>query len=127
MKDTITIEGVEYVKKSTVYCPAKEVDGESAVIIRSYTAGVFYGYLNSIEHTLAGTVVKLHNARRICDVHQWSGAASLSQMALDGVKSPDNCRFTVVLPEQIIVNCIEILPISEPALKSLNDVPVWKM
>ena len=124
MKDTITIEGIEYVKKSTVYCPAKEVDGESAVIIRSYAAGVFYGYLNSIEHTLAGTVVKLHNARR---VHQWSGAASLSQMALEGVKSPDNCRFTVMLPEQLIVNCIEILPISEPALKSLNDVPVWKM
>jgi len=115
-EDLITINGVEYIKKSTLPMPA--------VIIRSYAAGVHYGYLRTVEHTLAGTLVTLVNTRR---VYSWQGAATLSQMALEGVKSPENCKFSVVLPENTIQNCIEIIPISEQALDCLNNVPIWKM
>jgi len=122
MEDSIIVNGVEYVKKDNIEAP--KVDGMKSVLVRSYAAGVHFGHLKSIEHTQAGTFVTLVNTRR---VHYWSGAASLSQMAIDGVKNPDECRFSVVIPENNIQNCIEIIPLSNKAIECLNSVPVWKM
>ena len=123
-KIEITIDGIEYVRKDSVCQNADENDGMRAVIIRSYAAGVHFGYLKSTEHTLAGTLCTLVNTRR---VYSWQGAATLSQMALEGVKSPENCKFSVVLPENTIQNCIEIIPISSQAWECLNNVKVWKI
>ena len=63
--ETITINGEEYVKK-------QKVDYLKYVICRTYSAGVFAGYLESRN----GQEVVLRNARRIW---YWKGAASLSQ------------------------------------------------
>lgn len=46
-------------------------DGLKAALIRSYAAGVHFGYLKEQADTLSGRVVKLINARR---VWYWSGA-----------------------------------------------------
>lgn len=97
---------------------------EKWVLIRSYAAGVHFGILESETFTPAGKVVVLRNTRR---VHYWSGAASLSQMAIEGVRNPNDCRFTVEVPENEIVNVIETLPLSEAALSNLQSVPVWKV
>lgn len=59
---------------------------ENYVIVRTYSAGVFAGELVSRN----GKEVELKNARR---PWYWSGASSLSQLSVDGVKNPKDCKF----------------------------------
>jgi len=94
------------------------------VLIRSYAAGVHFGTLVSEAYTPAGKEVVLTNTRR---VHYWSGAASLSQMAAEGVKNPGDCRFTMEIPSNTITNVIEVMPLSESAIVNLQNVPVWNV
>ena len=56
----------------------------------------------------------------------WDGAASLSQLAAEGVKRPDNCKFTVTVDSIVVLNAIEIIPATAEAQKSIEDVKVWK-
>lgn len=89
------------------------------VIVRTYSAGVFAGILKSRK----GREVVLTNARRL---YYWSGAASLSQLAVDGTSNPANCKFPVAVPEVTLLEAIEILPLSEKAKASIDGVAVWK-
>ena len=89
------------------------------VIIRADRAGVFFGTLKEKN----GSEVVLTDCRRIW---YWSGAASLSQLAMEGVKRPDNCKFTVVVSIIMILGVIEIIPCTEEAIKSIESVSVWK-
>lgn len=91
------------------------------VLIRSYASGVHFGELLSEQFTPAGKVVVLANSRRI---HYWEGAASLSQVAINGIKGG---RVTMMLPEIEIVNVIETIPLSEVAITNLENQPVWKI
>lgn len=93
------------------------------VIIRASRAGVFFGTLRDKQYTPAGVEVKLENSRRIW---YWHGAASLSQLATEGVKVPERCKFTVVVPSHIVEQVIEIIPCSEEAVKSIENVRVWR-
>ena len=90
------------------------------VIIRSDKAGVFFGTLLEKE----GTEVRLGNVRRIW---YWEGACSLSQLAVDGTSLPYRCKFTVTVQEMTILEVIEIIPCTEKAIKSIEDVPAWKI
>jgi len=90
------------------------------VIIRTYSAGVHFGVLKRRE----GKEVELTNARRIW---YWDGAASLSQMAVDGVSEPENCKFSVVTPSIILTEAIEIIPCTDKAVKIINGVKEWKL
>lgn len=63
------------------------------------------------------------NCRRLW---YWEGAASLSQLALEGVKKPHDCKFTVTLPELTVLDAIELIPCTEAACKNIDGVPVWK-
>ena len=94
------------------------------VIIRASRAGVFFGTLKEKKATPAGVEVVLKNSRRLW---YWSGAASLSQMATEGVKRPNDCKFTVTVPEHNVMQVIEIIPCSEEAIKSIEGVDVWKL
>jgi len=89
------------------------------VIVRTYTAGVFAGELESRN----GKEVVLNNARRLW---YWSGAASLSQMAVDGTSDPKNCKFPCAVPHVELLETIEILDVTVAARKSIESVPVWK-
>ena len=89
------------------------------VIIRADRAGVFFGELAKRE----GSEVELHNARRLW---YWDGAASLSQLAVNGTVRPGNCKFTVVVPEMTILGVIEIIPCTAKAIASIEGVEVWK-
>lgn len=93
------------------------------VIIRADRAGVFFGTLKEKKNTPAGVEVVLQNSRRLW---YWDGAASLSQLATEGTKKPNNCKFTVTVPEHNIMQVIEIIPCSEEAIKSIEAVKVWK-
>lgn len=89
------------------------------VIVRSYAAGVFAGYLKSKKEK----EVVLTKARRLW---YWSGAASLSQLAMEGVKNPNQCKFPCEVDEVTITEACEILSVTKKAKTSIAEVPIWK-
>src|ERR1700693_5596370 len=89
------------------------------VIVRTYSAGVFAGNLQSRN----GQEVVLTDARRLW---YWDGAASLSQLAVDGTKERQNCKFPVAVPRVELLQVIEILDVSEAAEASIKAVKVWE-
>ena len=90
------------------------------VIIRSTYAGVFYGILEEKDDD----EVVLSDCRRLW---YWDGAASLSQLAIDGVAYPENCKFTVRINSICIIGVCEIILCSEKAVKSIEGVSEWKI
>jgi len=96
---------------------------EKFYIVRTYSAGVWFGNIKKLE----GTVAILTNARRLWS---WSGAASLSQLAVEGSKKPTACKFTVTITDEdgvYLPQVIEALPCTEAAVLNINSVPEWKM
>lgn len=89
-------------------------------IIRGDRSGVFYGEIAERN----GREVKIIHCRRLW---YWDGAASLSQLALEGVTEPENCKFTVTVPELTVLDAIEIIPCTEAACRSIDGVKVWRM
>jgi len=89
------------------------------VIVRTYSAGVFSGELVSRK----GQEVVLLNARRIW---YWTGAASLSQLAMEGTASPLTCKFPCEVDRVELLNAIEILDTTPAAENSIKAVPVWE-
>ena len=89
------------------------------VIVRTYSAGVFAGDLVKRE----GKEVTLKNARRLW---YWDGAASLSQLAMEGVSKPENCKFPCEVDEIILTEAIEIIKCRQKAINSIKGVPIWK-
>jgi hypothetical protein len=101
-------------------CEAKKTYKPSEYkIVRTYSAGVFYGVVESEN----GKEVVMRNARR---VWYWDGAASLSQLAVDGTSKPDKCNFPVAVDRIKLTEAIEIIDMTEKALNSLNEVAIWE-
>ena len=121
MTNELTINGKVYVEKASIkdFKEAKSVKGMKYVLIRTYSAGVFVGYLKSKKDS----EVVLLNARRLW---YWDGASSLSQLAMEGVTRPKTCKFPVEVSEVTLLNVIEIIPVTEKAKKSISEVEVWK-
>jgi hypothetical protein len=113
MIDKITINGTIYVPKES------KTEGIPYVIVRTYSAGVFAGYLKSRE----GQEVVMQNARRLWS---WDGAASLSQLAMEGTKKPGKCKFPCEVGQIILTQVIEILSVTQIAKESIAGVPIWK-
>ena len=95
-----------------------EMSDERYVIVRTYTAGVFAGVLESRN----GKEVVVRGARRLW---YWSGAASLSQLAVTGTKKPKDCKFPVAVDRVELTEAIEILDVTPEARASIEAVPVW--
>lgn len=91
---------------------------ERYVIVRTYSAGVFAGELES----RTGQEVVLRNARRLW---YWSGAASLSELAQRGTSKPSECKFPVAVNRVELLQAIEILDVTAAARQSIEEVPVW--
>ena len=120
----IEINNVKYVPKNSIKENKleKDVNGLKYVLIRSKESGVHIGYLKTEMFTESGKVVVLLNTRR---VWYWSGAASISQLALEGTKNPNDCKITVELAENEIVGVIETIPLTSMAFENLNKVKDW--
>ena len=88
-------------------------------IVRGKEFGVFAGTVEVVENGRA----LLKDARRLW---YWDGAASLSQLAVEGVKAPDNCKFTVPVESIVLCGVIEIIPATEAAKASIGGVKEWK-
>jgi len=92
--------------------------GLTYCIIRTYSAGVFAGFLFRKD----GKEAVLKNARRIW---YWDGAASLSELAVRGTSKPDSCKFPVAVPEVTLTEVIEIIPTTKEGQKSIENVKIW--
>lgn len=92
---------------------------DKKVIIRGDRSGVFFGTLAEKN----GTEVRLRDCRRLW---YWDGAASISQLAVDGTTNPGECKFTVTVDEIIITDVIEIIPCTIKAIKSIEGTKEWK-
>ena len=87
-------------------------------IVRTYSAGVFAGTLERMDNKQA--IVR--NARRLW---YWAGAASLSQLANDGTRTPEACKFPATVASVLLTEVIEVLPCTPVAQKSSGAVPEW--
>ncbi len=120
--EIIIINGEKYIKESSIqtYNKAEELDGMKYCIVRTYSAGVFAGYVESRN----GKEVVIRKVRRIW---YWDGANSLSQLAKDGTCKPDNCKFAVEVDKIEVMEAIEIIECTAKAQKSIQGVVEWKI
>lgn len=118
--EEITINGRVYIQKDEAnnLAPAADLGGMPYCMVRTYSAGVFAGYIKERN----GKEATLVNARRIW---YWDGAASLSQLATDGTSKPGNCKFPCEVSSVTLTEVIEIIPITEKAKQSIAEVPAW--
>lgn len=84
--------------------------------------GVFAGTLLT-EST--ETVKVLKGARRIW---YWAGAASLSQLAMEGTTKPKDCKFPCEVDRVELTSPqgFEILDVTDKARESISSVKVWE-
>lgn len=96
---------------------------EKFYIVRTHSAGVWFGNMKKLE----GSIAIITNARRLWS---WAGAASLSQLAVEGSKKPNECRFTMVITDEegvYLPQIIEVLPCTEEAVLNIKSVSEWKI
>lgn len=118
--ENLVINGVEYAPVSE----AKTPEGLTKCVVRTYSAGVFYGEVDYESFASSDSQsLEIFNSRRIW---RWYGAASLSQLAQEGVKQPDDCKIAMVEPRKLLKQVIEVTPLTPQALKSLDGVEEWK-
>lgn len=91
------------------------------VIVRSYSAGNHFGVLEAYDP--AHGVVVLKNSRRLWKWNTDKGV-SLSEIATYGIV-PANSKICTELPEQIVAEVDEILPVTTAAAALIKAAPVY--
>jgi hypothetical protein len=89
-------------------------------IVRCKYAGVFMAQV--AFRSKDGMRATLKDSRRLW---KWVGASSLSQLAMEGVKKPDECKFPIALPRHDVTEIIEVIPVTDRAKASVDGVKVW--
>lgn len=117
--ESIMIDDVKYVRANSLNEKSVDFNGMKYVICRTYSAGVFAGYLES----RSGQEVVLRNARRLW---YWEGAASLSQLAEEGSSKPNSCKFPQAVSRVELLQAIEILDTTKKAQDFFASVKEWK-
>ena len=114
MKEMV-IDGIKYVPET-----ATELKGMKYCIVRTYSAGVFAGYVESRN----GREVVIRDVRRI---YYWSGANSLSQLAMEGTAKPEECKFAMLVDKIEALETIEIIECTKKAQDNIEGVAEWKI
>jgi len=117
----IEINGDVYVKKGSEVNIAPPTDGMRYCVVRTYSAGVHIGYVAQFGSDNNPQYAKLLKSRRL---HYWNNAASLSQVAMEGVGNES--RIAMELPEIQLTDVIEVIPCSEDGAKFFQNAKVWK-
>lgn len=87
------------------------------VVVRTYSAGVHVGFLESRK----GKEVVLTNARRIW---RWRGANTLNEMSQKGVDINSYTRISDPVPSITLTEAIEVIATSKNAQANL-DRSIW--
>jgi hypothetical protein len=114
----IELNGVVYVPKSSIQ---EDVKTGPYSIVRCESAGVFFGQV--VSHDPQTGIATIKDCRRLW---YWAGAASLSQLAVDGTSKPGECKFPVATPCQMVAKVIEMIPVTEKAAETINSTTIWK-
>lgn len=88
-------------------------------IVRCNRAGVFYGEIVSQN----GQEVEMKDVRNIW---YWDGAATVMQLAAEGVSKPKTCKFSVPVESLVLLEVIQIIPCTDKAVESLDAVKPWR-
>lgn len=88
-------------------------------IVRCDRAGVFYGEIASRN----GQEVEMKDVRNIW---YWDGAATVMQLAAEGVSKPKTCKFSVPVESLLLLEVIQIIPCTDKAVESLDAVKPWR-
>lgn len=115
----IIINGKAYVEKGAASVAAPLKDGMKYAIVRCQGAGAFAGFVQSLENKTA----VIRQSRRLW---YWSGAASLSQLAVDGTCKPNDCKFPVAIDEHTVNDVLEVIICTDKAKKSIEAVKLWE-
>jgi hypothetical protein len=89
---------------------------ETYFIIRGRDSGVFF----ACDIKREGTEVQMGWSRMI---HYWEGAAALSQVAVDGIRSGRVC---MIVEGRIVLDACEIIPCTGEAAANLLAQPEWR-
>ena len=92
---------------------------EQYYIVRGSQSGVYFGKIKEKN----GANVVMENARMLW---YWDGAASVMQIAAEGVKRPKECKFTMAVNEIEIIDAIATIPCTPEAVNIIKDVKEWK-
>lgn len=84
------------------------------VLIRTYSAGVHFGTLEEMD----GQMVRLSKARRLWS---WSGALSLSEVAMDGIVISSS-KISVPVDEIVLTQAIEVILVSNKSNLPGNEL-----
>ena len=96
-----------------------KIDTNKYYIVRGDHSGVFFGKINYQDDK----EVQMTDARCIW---YWDGAASIIELAQNGVRYPDECKFTVTLEEITIIDAIEIIPCTDKSTAIIKAVKEWR-
>ena len=88
-------------------------------IVRCDRAGVFYGEIVSRN----GQEVEMKDVRNIW---YWDGAATVMQLAAEGVSKLNTCEFSVPVESLVLLEAIQIIPCTDKAVESLDAVKPWR-
>jgi hypothetical protein len=108
----------EMASKKTVSKPLKTKE-LPFVIVRAYRAGVHAGELVSSK----GTGVVLRNSIRIW---KWSGAMTLSELAVYGANNRSECRFAVPVEKLEILDACEIIYTRPEGERMIRETATWR-
>jgi len=117
--EEVVIDGTTYVPKKSQVIMAEKTDGMPFVLIRTYSAGVHCGWLKERK----GKEVELLASIRIW---KWSGAASLSQLAMEGSNDESGCKFAMPVLKIVLTEAIEIIEMTEMAKNCIQRLATWK-
>ena len=87
-------------------------------IVRTKSTGVFFGKVEKID----GNTITMSNARRLW---YWSGASSLSELAVHGTANAGQCKFPCAVEGVIVNEWLEIIDVTDEAAKSIDKVKEW--
>ena len=93
----------------------KDESQPDLVIVRTYSAGVHVGELESCD----GKIVKLRNAKRIW---RWWKAWTLNEVATTGVCRTEKTRISCAVDEITLTEAIEIIKVTEKAAETFESV-----
>ena len=118
--EKINVNGTIYVPEGSQLQSAEKKDGMPFVMVRTYSAGVHCGFLKSKK----GKKVVLLDSIRIW---KWAGAASLSQLAMEGSNDLSNCKFGMPITTSLcLTEAIEVIEMTETARVNIQSKESWK-
>lgn len=115
----LIIDEVKYVRADAQQVPAQKLDGLTYCIVRTYSAGVWAGYVDLENY---GKCMVVKDARRLW---RWWSEFTLSALATTGIKPGKEAENQYAMPvtEVYLSEVIELIPCTEVAKQQIISKP----